>query len=51
MLHIIEQTQEEKLKMYMKYTKKELAKMLLECNKFLDYKKPKFTIVNSDKDK
>lgn len=32
-MQIIEQTDEEKMAMYMSCTKKELASMLLECNK------------------
>ena len=35
-VHVKEQTDEEKLKMYMKSTKKELAEMLLHANKLLD---------------
>lgn len=33
MMQVIEQTDEEKLVMYMKCSKKELAKMLIEANK------------------
>jgi hypothetical protein len=36
MMQVIEQTQEEKLKMYMKFSKVELAKMLIECNRILE---------------
>lgn len=36
MYQVIKQTDEEKLAMYMKTPKKELAKMLLQCNKILD---------------
>lgn len=39
MLQLIEQTDEEKLKMYMKCTKKELAEMLIQCNKIIDAQK------------
>ena len=35
-MQVIEQTDEEKLKMYMKCKKKDLAKMLIESNKHLD---------------
>ena len=35
-MQVIEQTDDEKLKMYMKCTKKELAEMLIQCNKILD---------------
>jgi hypothetical protein len=35
MMQVIEQTPEEKLKMYMKCSKVELAKMLIECNRLL----------------
>jgi hypothetical protein len=36
MLQIIEQTDEEKLAMYMKLDKEEIAKMLIQSNKHLD---------------
>ena len=36
MIRIEEQTDEEKLAMYMKCKKKELALMLIECNRILD---------------
>ena len=35
-MQIVEQTKEEKLAMYMKLTKKELANMLIACNDLLD---------------
>lgn len=35
MMHVIEMTDKEKLKMYMKCNKKELAKMLIECHKLI----------------
>ena len=35
MMQIIEQTDEEKLAMYMKCKKVELAKMLIECNRII----------------
>lgn len=35
MVQIIEQTDEEKLAMYMKLLKEELAKMLIECNRVI----------------
>ena len=35
-MQIAEQTDEEKLVMYMKCTKKQLAEMLIQCNKILD---------------
>lgn len=38
MIKILEQTHEEKTAMYMKLTKKELVKMLIECNRLLDIK-------------
>lgn len=41
MLQIIEKTDEEKMTMYMKCTKKKLAKMLIQCNKLLE-KPPEF---------
>lgn len=37
MVQIIEMTDKEKLKMYMKLNKKELAKMLIQCNKIIEY--------------
>ncbi len=36
MLQVINQSDEEKMKMYMKSTKPELIRMLIECNKLLD---------------
>jgi len=36
MYQIIETTHDEKMKMYMKCTKVELAKMLIECNRILE---------------
>ena len=36
MMQVIEQTHEEKMKMYMKCTKKKLSEMLIECNRILD---------------
>lgn len=35
MVQEVEQTREEKIAMYMKSTKKQLAEMLVECNKYL----------------
>ena len=35
MIRIVETTDEEKLKMYLKKTKKELAEMLIECNRLI----------------
>ena len=32
MMHIIEQTRDEKIAMYMKLTKRELSEMLINCN-------------------
>ncbi len=46
MYRIIEQTDAEKMTMYMKSSKKELISMLIECNKVID----KFTpIINTEK--
>lgn len=45
MVQVVKQTHEEKLKMYMKLSKKELSEMLIESNKCLD---TKFTIKGSD---
>ncbi len=36
MIQIVEQTDKEKMAMYMKCSKKELAEMLIQCNKHLD---------------
>ena len=36
MIQVIEQTHDEKMKMYMKCTKKKLAEMLIECNRILN---------------
>lgn len=36
MLQIVEQTEEEKMAMYMKFPKKKLIEMFIECNKFID---------------
>lgn len=35
MLQVIEQTHEEKMEMYLTFSKEELAKMLIECNRLL----------------
>lgn len=35
MVQIVEQTDEEKLAMYLKCSKKELAKMVIECNRII----------------
>lgn len=35
MIQVVEQTHEEKVKMYMKESKKKLVEMLIECNKAL----------------
>ncbi len=34
-VHIVEQTHEEEVEMYMKSTKLELIEMLIQCNKYL----------------
>ena len=36
MLQVIEQTREEKIKMYMKIPKKALIEMLINCNEIID---------------
>lgn len=36
MIQVIQQTDEEKMAMYMKLPKKEIIKMLIECNKILE---------------
>jgi hypothetical protein len=48
MMQIVEQSDEEKMKMYMKCTKKELASMLIECNRILSNIKPQITYQESD---
>jgi len=42
-MQIVEQTDEEKLAMYMKCKKKQLAKMLIQCNKIIDANFPVVT--------
>lgn len=42
-VHIVEMTHEEKVKMYMKCTKKNLVEMLIECNRLL----PKPSVVTT----
>lgn len=37
MMHIIPQTREEKIAMYMKLNKKELAEMICNCNEMIDF--------------
>jgi hypothetical protein len=37
MIQIVKQTDKQKLAMYMKLKKKEIAKMLVQANKHLDY--------------
>ena len=46
MVTIIEQTDEEKLAMYMKCSKTELAKMLIQCNKIIDHR-PQFAVTDN----
>lgn len=36
MMQVIEQTHDEKMKMYMKCSKKKIIEMLIECNRILD---------------
>jgi hypothetical protein len=43
MYQVVQQTDKEKLKMYMKIKKKKLAKMLIQCNKILDSRIATFT--------
>ena len=45
MIQIVEQTDEEKLAMYMKCTKKQLSEMLIQANKHLDELIPDITYV------
>lgn len=37
MLHVLEMSKEERLAMYMKLTKKQIAEMLVESNTIIDY--------------
>lgn len=40
MVHVIPMTDEEKMAMYMKLSKKELATMLMNCNKMIEMIQP-----------
>lgn len=40
MVQIVEQSHDEKLKMYLKLSKRELAEMLITCNEFIQNLKP-----------
>jgi len=51
MLQVIKQTREEKVKMYMKTPKKELAEMLVNCNEALDKQISVRQIYNNQKQK
>ena len=46
MVQVIEMTKEEKLAMYMKLPKKQLAEMLYECNRLMD-RMPIFQVEDS----
>ena len=46
MVQVIEQTHEEKMAMYMKLTKKELAEMLISANNHLNMNPPKVIPAN-----
>lgn len=43
-MQIVEQTYEEKLAMYMKCTKKELAQMLIQCNEIIHKNLPQTVV-------
>jgi len=40
MVHVVEQTQEEKMAMYMKLSKKELSSMLIQANRAIELMNP-----------
>lgn len=42
MMQIIDQTDEQKMSMYMKLSKKEIIEMLIACNKILDARPVKY---------
>lgn len=44
MMQIVEQTHEEKVKMYMKCSKKELIAMLIECNRIISSRPLTFSV-------
>ena len=48
-MQVVEQTYEEKMKMYMKCTKKQLCEMLIECNRILELYLPITDHGNKDK--
>ena len=48
MLQILEQTHEEKVKMYMKSTKLELIEMLIQCNLILDSRPVEYFNINEE---
>ncbi len=48
MLQVVEQTEEEQMKMYMKLSKKEIIKMLIEANKHLNRIQPKVMSFNNN---
>lgn len=44
MMQIVEQTDEEKMAMYMKVSKKKLCEMLIQCNKIIDARPPEIIL-------
>jgi hypothetical protein len=50
LLRIIETTDEEKTEMYMKCTKSELTRMLIECNKIIDKIAPTVVLTTAEVD-
>lgn len=46
MMQVVKQTDEEKMVMYMKCPKKQLAQMLIQCNKILDSRSEYYLDVN-----
>lgn len=48
MVHVVEMSKKEKIKMYMKLPKKELAEMLYNCNLFIDSQPLKYFILEGN---
>lgn len=49
MYQVIQQTHEEKVKMYMKLPKKQIIEMLIECNRIISIITPIVTTINKTK--
>lgn len=50
MMQIIEQTDEEKMAMYMKMPKKKIIEMLIQSNKFINSLTPQASFISSKQD-